>query len=153
MIRNLVAGSIFLAASMTAFGQAATPAVPAPTSQAPVTQAPPTAVIPTNGTWKVTGDVQGVSVAMTCALTLGADKAITGTCTDNTGSTSTPHPVTGTVKDQTLSWSFNSDYQGTPITVGLTGTVDPTATKMSGTIAVDPMNADGDFTAVLQVAA
>lgn len=144
MSRNLAACGVLLAASLPMLGQSTTPA--------PVPQSAPAAVLPANGTWKVTGDVQGVAVAMTCALTLGADKTITGTCTDNTGSTATPHPVTGTVKDQTLSWSFNSDYQGTPITVGLTGTVDTTATKMSGTIAVDPMNADGDFTAVLQVA-
>jgi hypothetical protein len=140
MMKILVASGVLMMASLSALGQATVPAAPA-------------AVLPANGTWKVTGDVQGVSVAMTCMLTLGADQTITGNCTDNTGSASTPHPVTGTVKDHTLSWAFNSDYQGTPITVNLTGTVDATGAKMAGTIAVDPMAADGDFTAVLQVAA
>jgi hypothetical protein len=144
MIKTLVTSGILMVASMSAFAQTTAPTAPA---------APPAAVLPASGTWKVTGDVQGVSVAMTCLLTLGADQTITGNCTDNAGSSTAPHPVTGTVKDHTLSWSFNSDYQGSPITVGLTGTVDATGGKMAGTIAVDPMSADGDFTAVLQVAA
>ena len=147
MMKSLVVSGVLMVASLSAFGQAAAPASPAPATPA----APPAAVLPVNGTWKISGDVQGVSVEMSCALTVGADKTITGTCTDNAGSGTTPHPVAGTVKDQTMSWSFNSDYQGTPITIGMSGVVDATGAKMAGTIAVDPMGVDGTFTAVLQV--
>ncbi len=103
--------------------------------------------VPATGTWAVTGNVQGVPVTLSCALTTAADMTVSGSCLDDQTKS---HPVTGKVKDQTLTWSFNSEYEGTPITVTLTGVVDETGAKMAGTIAVDPMNADGDFSATLK---
>ncbi len=98
------------------------------------------------GTWKVVGDVQGVPVILTCSL-VEADSKLTGTCVDDQ---SKSHPITGEVKDQTVSWAFGSEYEGTPITVNLAGTIDATGSKMAGTIAVDPMQVDGSFSATLQ---
>jgi hypothetical protein len=103
--------------------------------------------VPAAGTWAVSGNVQGVPVNLSCALTTAADMTVSGSCVDSDTKT---HAVTGKVKEQTLTWSFNSEYEGSPITVTLTGVVDETGAKMAGTIAVDPMNADGDFSATLK---
>jgi hypothetical protein len=105
------------------------------------------AAVPTTGTWTVTGNVQGTPVNLSCALTTAADMTVSGSCV---GDDTKTHVVTGKVKDQTLTWSFNSEYDGSPITVTLTGVVDDTGAKMAGTISVDPMNADGDFSAILK---
>ncbi|QMV17493.1 hypothetical protein GOB94_01285 [Granulicella sp. 5B5] len=106
-----------------------------------------TVAVPTMGTWAVTGNVQGVPVTLSCALATAADLTVSGSCVDDQTKS---HPVKGTVKEQTLTWSFDSEYEGSPITVTLTGVVDETGAKMAGTIYVDPMNADGDFSATLK---
>jgi len=110
---------------------------------------PLTGMTGSTGTWKVVGDVQGVPVILTCSL-VEADSKVTGTCVDDQRKS---HAVTGEVKDQTVSWAFSSEYEGTPITVNLAGTIDATGAKMAGTIAVDPMQVDGSFSATLQPSA
>ncbi len=100
------------------------------------------------GTWKVVGDVQGVPVNLSCTLAETEGK-LSGACIDDQ---SKSHPVTGEIKDKVVFWAFNSEYEGSPITVNMAGTLDTTGAKMSGTIAVDPMQADGQFSATLQTA-
>jgi hypothetical protein len=117
--------------------------------QAPIQPPSPPQAAPTMGTWKVTGNVQGVSVILLCKLAADADMKVTGTCSGDEGG---DHAVKGLVKDQTLTWQFDSTYEGSAITVSLAGTSDATGAKMTGTIGVEPIGADGDFTAVLQPA-
>ncbi len=97
------------------------------------------------GTWKVVGDVQGVPVLLSCSL-VEADLKLTGACVDDQQKS---HLLAGDVKDQTVTWAFNTEYEGTPITVTLVGVLDPAGAKMAGTIGVDPMGVDGSFTATL----
>lgn len=112
--------------------------------------APRTGAVLPVGTWKIVGDVQGVPVNLTCTLVQSETK-VDGSCVDDQ---SKSHPlVAGELKDQTVSWSFNSEYEGTPITVSLAGTLDATGAKMAGTIAVDPMQVDGQFSATFVPAA
>jgi hypothetical protein len=118
-------------------------------AQAPMQSTPSPKTAPSMGTWKVTGNVQGVGVVLVCKLSADADMKVTGTCSGDEGG---DHVVKGLVKDQILTWQFDSTYEGSAITVSLSGAADPTGAKMSGTINVDPMGADGDFTAVLQPA-
>lgn len=106
-----------------------------------------TTPVPTAATWVVTGNVQGVPVSLSCALTTASDLTVSGSCVDDQTKS---HVVKGTVKEQVLTWSFDSEYEGSPITVTLTGVVDDTGAKMAGTIYVDPLNADGDFSATLK---
>lgn len=117
--------------------------------QAPMQPPAPPQAAPTMGTWKVTGNVQGVGVVLLCKLAADADMKVTGTCSGDEGG---DHAVKGSVKGATLTWQFDSTYEGSAITVSLTGTSDATGAKMTGTIYVDPMGADGDFSAVLQPA-
>jgi hypothetical protein len=101
------------------------------------------------GTWKVVGDVQGVPVILSCSL-VEADLKLTGACVDDQKKS---HLLAGDVKDQTVTWAFNTEYEGTPITVTLVGVLDPAGAKMAGTIGVDPMGVDGSFVATLVPAA
>jgi hypothetical protein len=100
------------------------------------------------GTWKVNGDVQGTPVIMTCVLTEVENK-LTGTCTGAAGEVK-PRTIAGEVKDGTVSWHFDTVYDGNPITVSMAGKLIEDGAKMSGTIYVDPMQADGTFFAVKQ---
>jgi len=121
---------------------------------AAVAQTAPTAaqtgqVVSSTGTWAVVGDVQGVPVILTCSL-VEADMKLTGTCTDEM---KRPHGLAGTKKDNTVSWSFATDYEGSPITVTMVGVLDEAGVKMAGVIGVDPMGVDGTFSATRQAAA
>jgi hypothetical protein len=100
------------------------------------------------GTWKVEGDVQGNPVKMTCVLA-EADHKLTGTCT-GAGDDPTARPLLGQVTDKGLAWRFDSQYQGTPITLTMTGELATGGTKMNGSIAVSPFDAYGTFAAVKQ---
>jgi hypothetical protein len=103
----------------------------------------------TTGTWAVVGDVMGVPVILTCAL-VEADHKLSGTCTDDQKRS---HALAGVTKDSNVSFAFDTDYEGTPITISMTGVMDDTGGKMSGSIAVAPMAVDGTFSATRQLAA
>jgi hypothetical protein len=98
------------------------------------------------GTWKIAGNVQGIPVLVTCAMVQTPDLKVTGACVDDQ---SKSHPMSGIVKDQQLSWNYASEYEGTPIVITWTGTMDATGAAMKGSIAVDPFGVDGDFTATM----
>jgi hypothetical protein len=99
----------------------------------------------TTGSWNVAGTVQGIPVNATCAF-VETDMKITGSCVDDAKKS---HIAVGSVKGTTVTWAYNSEYEGTPITITWTGTLDATGVKMAGTIAVDPFGVDGDFTATM----
>ena len=99
-----------------------------------------------SGSWKVNGDVEGVPVILTCAI-VETDKVVSGSCTSDDGAI---HMIKGKVQDKVVTWTFDSTYQGQPILVTLSGTIDTTGLKMTGSIAVDPLQTDGEFTATKQ---
>ena len=134
---SFVFANAFAAPRAMAASQADAPAAPAPAQVTPVA----------GDTWKVTGDVQGTGVYMTCILA-EKDHKLTGTCAGAGGET--PRKLTGDVTDKGLAWKFDSEYQGTPITISMTGAKSEDGTKMTGTMAVDPMGVDGTFSAVKQ---
>ncbi len=96
-----------------------------------------------SGSWHVTGSIGDNSIDTTCTLTQ-KDNALTGTCVRKDEKKS--ENATGSVKDQTIEWHYNSEYNGDPITITYSGTLAKDGT-ISGTIVVDPYNAQGDFTA------
>jgi hypothetical protein len=98
------------------------------------------------GTWKIAGDVQGTPVNMTCVLT-ETELKIAGSCTGAAGDMK-PRAIAGEVKEGTVSWHFNTEYEGNPITVSMAGKLTEDGDKMSGTMYVDPMQVDGTFAAV-----
>jgi hypothetical protein len=85
---------------------------------------------------------------MTCVLT-EADRKLTGTCT-GAGDIASARPVLGEITDKGPAWSFDSLYQGTPITLTMSGELATGGAKMNGSIAVSPFDAYGTFAAVKQ---
>jgi hypothetical protein len=97
-----------------------------------------------SGSWHITGSVSDTPVDTTCTLAQ-KDNALTGTCVKDGKNVD----ATGSVKDDTIAWHYNSEYNGDPITVNYSGKLGKDGT-ITGTIEVDPYNAEGDFTAKKQ---
>ena len=94
------------------------------------------------GKWQVHTSIAGNENDHTCSLTQKGTE-LTGTCT--TGQSGTVN-LTGKVDGKKVTWSYKSDYNGTPITVNYDGTWE--AGKMSGTVSVPEFSVDGQFTGI-----
>ena len=101
-------------------------------------QAQPVSV---SGNWKVAANVSGNASESTCAFTQ-KDTELTGTCKGERGDVT----ITGKVDGKTVSWQFDTQYEGQTLTVYYSGTLD-VPEKMTGNINVQPMNVSGEFTA------
>jgi hypothetical protein len=91
------------------------------------------------GKWKIHIVVAGNEQDQKCSFTQ-TDKALAGTCDSDLG----PAKVTGSVDGNKATWKFDSEYQGTPITLTYTGAFDDKG-KLSGSVDVAPFNVTGDF--------
>jgi hypothetical protein len=96
-----------------------------------------------DGKWKVHTDIAGNESDMVCTFTQ-KDDALTGSCTSDAGD----KPLSGKVDGKTITWQYEPEYEGSPLTVKYKGTLDAAAAKLSGTVNVEQFNADGDFTGV-----
>lgn len=94
------------------------------------------------GNWVIKGDVVGNPVNATCEMKQSGT-ALSGSCVGEKGDA---HPMTGQVTLGTITFQYESEYQGDAITVIYTAKLD-TPTKMKGTILVKPFDANGTFTA------
>jgi hypothetical protein len=92
------------------------------------------------GKWHVHNSISGNESDQTCTFTQ-KDAGITGSCTSERGTVE----VTGKVDGNKITWSYKSEYEGTPLTVHYEGTID--AAKISGSVNVPEFSAGGDFTA------
>ena len=95
-----------------------------------------------DGTWRVDGSVQGNPVTPVCTIVEKAGK-LTGSCNGVGGK---PATLTGTVADKTIKFQYDSEYQGSAITVFFTGSMDKDD-HLTGGIFVEPYAVDGAFTA------
>ena len=96
-----------------------------------------------SGTWKVDGDVVGNPVKFTEVLKQDGEK-LSGTATLEGGK---DVAVTGSVKEKTVSFEFDSESQGSTYHLVFTGTVGDDG-GLKGTIAV--AGVEGTFTAKKQ---
>jgi hypothetical protein len=102
-----------------------------------------------SGVWKVDGTVADMPVNTNCTLKQ-TDTAISGICKLSVGNTADQTlDIKGEIKDKQVTWTYQLDYEGTPYTLTYTGTLD-SATSIKGSIAVDPSDSKGDFTAQKQ---
>jgi hypothetical protein len=97
---------------------------------------------PLSGTWKVDGSVGGYDVHRVCTFKQDG-KNLTGSCQE---ADQKPTPFTGDVKDKTVTWKYDTDWNGSTITATYTGDWDGDS-GMAGAIDVQPVNAAGTFTA------
>jgi hypothetical protein len=93
------------------------------------------------GKWKIHNSIAGNESDQDCTFTLSGND-IAGTCSLEQGSA----PVTGKISDSSITWQYKTEYNGTPLTLVYTGTMDKDS-KITGTVEVQPMSITGDFTA------
>ena len=93
------------------------------------------------GKWKVHNNIAGNESDQDCTFTQKG-KDLTGSCKGDKD----PVDVMGSLDEKKLTWQYKSDYNGTPLTLIYTATVDDPA-KISGTVEVQPFGVTGEFTA------
>src|SRR5260370_1287546 len=94
------------------------------------------------GQWAIHNNIAGNENDAECQL-VATDNKITGSCK----SQDKDLPVTGTVDGNKVTWQFQSDYNGSPLTLIYKATLDAT-NKIAGTVEVKEFGMTGDFTAV-----
>lgn len=130
-----------LLASVAAFAQAPTQTPAQTPAQAPAqtpAQAPDAGLF--SGKWKVHSFVSGNEYDTECTF-VQKDNDLTGTCTTDDG----PSKLTGKVDGKKISWQYESEYNGGPLTLKYSGTLD--AGKINGDVDVVQYNVGGGFTA------
>jgi hypothetical protein len=94
------------------------------------------------GSWTLATNVQGNTGDATCTFKQDGEK-ITGACS---APNNTQSDVTGEVTDTKVTFRYVIEWEGQPLTLVFTGTLD-TDTTMKGTMEVQPMGVPGEFTA------
>src|SRR5580700_322435 len=93
------------------------------------------------GKWTVHNSIAGNENDQECILRV-TDNKINGSCK----SQDKDLPVTGTVDGNKVTWQFQSEYNGSPLTLIYKATLDDSK-KIAGTVEVQPYGVTGDFTA------
>jgi hypothetical protein len=93
------------------------------------------------GKWTLHYNISGYSGDLDCAFNQ-KDSDVTGTCKSPDGSVS----VTGKVDGKNVTLQYKTEYNGDELTVVYTGKVE-SPTKFAGNVTVQPMGADGEFSA------
>lgn len=91
------------------------------------------------GKWTLHYNISGYSGDLDCAFNQ-KDSDVTGACKSPDGSVS----VTGKVDGKNVTLQYKTEYNGDELTVTYTGKREPG--KMSGSISVQPMGVEGEFT-------
>ena len=93
------------------------------------------------GKWQVHSSTAGTETDSVCTFSQnGGD--LTGSCNDDQNG---EKKITGKVDGKKVSWTFKSDYNGTPLTVNYEGTLD--GEKIAGTLTVPEFSVEGEFKA------
>ena len=95
------------------------------------------------GKWKVHNSIAGNESDQDCSFTQDG-KELGGTCKSDSDKDRVK--VTGSLDGNKVTWKYDSDYNGTKLTLIYTATVDDAA-KFSGAVEVQPFGVTGEFTA------
>jgi hypothetical protein len=95
-----------------------------------------------SGKWKVHSVIDGDESDVTCNFTQ-KDKDLSGSCTTDKGEKT----MSGKIDGKTISFSYDSEYDGSPYTAKYSGSFDASGQKLIGAVVIDAFGVDGDFTA------
>ncbi|SRR6266568_1084272 len=93
------------------------------------------------GQWSIHNSIAGNESDQECKF-VQTDNKLTGSCK----SADKDVPVTGSIDGKKVTWSYEMDYNGSPLTLTYTATLDD-SDKISGSVEVQPFAVTGDFTA------
>ncbi len=93
------------------------------------------------GQWKLHQSIAGNESDQTCTF-VTADNKITGSCKSEENTMQ----LTGSIDGSKITWQYQIDYNGSPLTMIYTAMLDDTG-KISGSVEVQPFGVTGDFTA------
>jgi hypothetical protein len=96
---------------------------------------------PVAGKWEVNANVSGTASYMECTFTQ-KDAELSGTCEGEQG----PRTITGKVDGKSVTWQFNTQWEGQTLTVYYKGTLQ-SPEKITGSVDVQPLSVGGEFTA------
>lgn len=94
------------------------------------------------GDWNIHNSIAGNESDQPCKFVLIENK-LSGTCKSPEDKDIS---ITGTLDGNKLTWKYESDYNGTPLTLIYTATLDDSG-KIAGSVEVQPFGVTGDFTA------
>ena len=93
------------------------------------------------GKWQVHSSISGYENDQVCTF-VQKDDGLTGSCVSDQGTVD----ISGKIDGNKVSWSYKSEYNGSPLTVKFEGAVDP-QTGIKGSVEVPEFGVEGDFTA------
>ena len=93
------------------------------------------------GQWTVHNSIAGNESDQECKFVQTENK-LTGTCAVEEKEVQ----ITGSIDGNKVTWKYESEYNGSPLTLTYTATLDDSG-KIAGTVDVDPFGVTGDFTA------
>jgi hypothetical protein len=93
------------------------------------------------GRWKFHSVISGTETDTPCAL-VQSERKLSGTCRVNDADVK----IVGKVDNKKITFQYNSDYNGTDLTVTYTGALDDSG-NIKGDVNVEPFAVSGDFTA------
>lgn len=91
------------------------------------------------GPYTLHSSIAGTDTDQTCSLSQ-ADNKLTGSCKSDTGEVK----LTGTMDGKKVTIKINTEYNGDPLTVTYSGTLDDSGV-IKGDVDVEPMGVTGDF--------
>jgi hypothetical protein len=91
------------------------------------------------GSYNLHSSIAGTDTDSTCSLSQ-ANTQLTGSCKNDTGEVK----LNGTVDGKKVNFKVNTEYNGEPLTVTYTGTLDDSG-NVQGDVDVEPMGVTGDF--------
>ena len=97
--------------------------------------------VPLTGKWTVHTSVAGNESDQSCDFTQ-KDRDLTGKCVSDRGTVE----IAGKVDAKKVTWFYKSEYNGSPLTVSYTGTLD--ANRITGSVNVEEYGVGGEFSAV-----
>lgn len=96
-----------------------------------------------SGQWSVHNSIAGNESDQECTF-VQTDNKLTGSCKSENADKDVQ--VAGSVDGDKATWKYDMDYNGSPLTLTYTATLDDSG-KIAGSVEVDPFGVTGDFTA------